>query len=372
MFDLKHRFFSDVGEDKMFELLRCFLEIGELRSVDAVLEKIADVTAKLIECDRVSIFIYDKNKDTLWTKFAHGVDEKIEVPKDKGVVGWVFTRSEQVIIHDPYSDPRFNKEIDRVTGYTTRNILAVPLITYSGNTVGVLECINKLKGRFEETDLNLARVLSTHAANSIENALLYEELKKAQSEIILRLSLAAEFKDKTTYKHLMRIANYSYIIAKEMGFPDEWCEKLKLAAPMHDIGKLGIKDQILLKPAKLSPEEFDEMKKHTIYGYDILRDSDIEVLKMASNIAKFHHERYDGTGYPFGLKGDEIPIEARIVAVADVFDALVSERPYKEAIPVEDAVKIIEDDSGKHFDPMIVQAFKRALDKIISVKKSYE
>jgi HD-GYP domain-containing protein (c-di-GMP phosphodiesterase class II) len=187
----------------------------------------------------------------------------------------------------------------------------------------------------------------------------------------MRLSIAAEFRDSTTYNHLIRMSLYSYLIAKEMGFDEEWCEKLKLAAPMHDIGKLGIKDMILLKPAKLTDEEFEEMKKHTIYGYEILKDSTIDILKMASNVALCHHEKYDGTGYPRGLKGEEIPIEARIVAVADVFDALTSRRPYKEPYEIERAVEIIEKDSGKHFDPKVVQAFKKALPEIIKILKKY-
>lgn len=366
------KFYSDFGDRKILDLIDGFLEIGELRSIDDVLVRIADITAKIVECDRVSIFIYDKKKETLWTKIAHGVADKIEVPKDKGIVGWVFLNSRELIISDPYSDPRFNKEIDKATGYVTKNILAFPLKTYSGRTVGVLECINKLDGNFVEDDVKFVKILSVYAANSIENALLYDEIKRTQDEIVFRLSLAAEFRDKTTYNHLIRMANYSYVIAKEMGFDEVWCEKLRLAAPMHDIGKLGIKDQILLKPAKLTDEEFEEMKKHTVFGYEILKDSDIEVLRMASNIAIAHHEKYDGSGYPYGLKGEQIPIEARIVAVADVFDALTSERPYKKAFPVEQAVKMIEDESGKHFDPNVVQAFKNVIHKILAIKKQYE
>ncbi len=364
--------FSDALNRKISNLLYGFLQIGELRNIDEVLLKIAELTQKLIECDRVSIFVFDKKKETLWTKVAQGVGGRIEVPKDKGIVGFVFINSKELIISDPYSDPRFNKEIDKATGYTTRNILAVPLRTYSGNTVGVLECINKLSGDFLNSDMDFAKILSVYAANSIENALLYEEIKRAQDEIVFRLSLAAEFRDETTYNHLIRMANYSFVIAQEINPDIKWCEMLRLAAPMHDIGKLGIKDQILLKPAKLTEEEFEEMKKHTIFGYEILKDSDIDILKIASNIALYHHEKYDGTGYPYGLKGEEIPIEARIVAVADVFDALTSERPYKKALSVEEALKIIEEGSGKHFDPKVVQAFKRAIDKILIIKKSYE
>jgi hypothetical protein len=346
-------------------------ELGSKRNIDDVLSVVADSTKKILDCDRASIFVYNKETSKLWTKVAHGLEQKIEVDQNVGIVGWVFSNRKPLIVNSPYSDPRFNPETDKKTGYRTKSIIAVPLITYSGNAVGVLEGINKNGDGFTDDDLEFARVLAVQAANAIENAILYEELKKAQEEIVMRLSIAAEFRDRTTYNHLVRMSLYSYLIAKEMGFDDLWCEKLKLAAPMHDIGKLGIKDMILLKPAKLTDEEFEEMKKHTIYGYEILKDSTIDILKMASNVALCHHEKYDGTGYPRGLKGEEIPIEARIVAVADVFDALTSRRPYKEPYEIERAVEIIEKDTGKHFDPKVVQAFKKALPEMIKILKKY-
>ena len=346
-------------------------ELGSKRNIDDVLSVVADSAKKILDCDRASIFVYNKETSKLWTKVAHGLEEKIEVDQNIGIVGWVFSNRKPLIVNSPYSDPRFNPETDKKTGYRTKSIIAVPLITYSGNAVGVLEGINKNGEGFTNDDLEFAQVLAVQAANAIENAILYEELKKAQEEIVMRLSIAAEFRDSATYNHLVRMSLYSYLIAKEMGFDEEWCEKLKLAAPMHDIGKLGIKDTILLKPTKLTDEEFEEMKKHTIYGYEILKDSTIDILKMAANIALCHHEKYDGTGYPRGLKGEEIPIEARIVAVADVFDALTSRRPYKEPYEIERAVEIIEKDSGKHFDPKVVQAFKKALPEIIKVLRKY-
>jgi hypothetical protein len=359
------------NKEKIELFFQFAFEVGSKRNIDDVLKVIADSARKILDCDRVSIFVYNKETSKLWTKVAHGLEEKIEVDQNIGIVGWVFSNRKPLIVNSPYSDPRFNPETDRKTGYRTKSIIAVPLVTYFGSTVGVLEGINKNVGGFVDEDLEFGQILAVQAANAIENAILYEELKRAQEEIVMRLSIAAEFRDSTTYNHLVRMSLYSYLIAKEMGFDDSWCEKLKLAAPMHDIGKLGIKDMILLKPAKLTDEEFEEMKKHTIYGYDILKDSSIDILKMASNVALCHHEKYDGTGYPRGLRGDEIPIEARIVAVADVFDALTSKRPYKEPYEIEHAVEIIEKGSGKHFDPKVVQAFKKALPEIIKILKKY-
>ncbi len=356
---------EEFGPDKISYFLNSIVYISKLQNVDDILFKIADVLRNILECDRVSIFVWDKRKDKLWTKVAHGLAGRIEVDKETGIVGWTFRNQKSVIINDPYSNPYFNPEVDRKTGYKTKNILATPLRTYSGNVIGVVEAINKLSGNFSERDIKLAEIISIYISNFFENSLLYEEIKRTQEEIVYRLSIAAEFRDSTTYKHLVRMSLYSYLIAVEMGFDESWCEKLRLAAPMHDIGKIGIKDSILLKPAKLTKEEFEEMKNHTIYGYEILKDSDIEVLRMASNIAACHHEKYDGSGYPHGLKGEEIPPEARIVSVADVFDALTSKRPYKDPFPPEEAVEYIKKESGKSFDPKVVSAFLKALPKIL-------
>lgn len=363
--------YSGVSSDKTKLLFDFALSASALRDIDSVLEKTAYFFCKILNCDRASIFIWDKKKKKLWSKVALGLDEIIELEPDKGIVGFVFSQKRPVIINDPYSDPRFNPDIDKKTGYKTKNIIALPLITYSGNIVGVIEGINKFEEEFDEEDIKFAQILSTYAANSIENALLYSEIKRTQEEIVVRLSIAAEFRDKTTYNHLVRMSIYSYLIAKEMGFDEEWCEKLRLAAPMHDIGKLGVPDRILLKPSKLTDEEFKEMQKHTIYGYDILKDSDIDILKMGANIALCHHERYDGKGYPRGLKGEEIPIEARIVALADVVDALLSRRPYKEPFGVDEVVDFVKKESGKHFDPKVVSAFLRIIPQVKKVLEKY-
>ncbi|GBD04350.1 Cyclic di-GMP phosphodiesterase response regulator RpfG [bacterium HR19] len=363
--------YSGVSSDKTKLLFDFALSASALRDIDSVLEKTAYFFCKILDCDRASIFIWDKKKKKLWSKVALGLDEIIELEPDKGIVGFVFSQKRPVIINDPYSDPRFNPDIDKKTGYKTKNIIALPLITYSGNIVGVIEGINKFEEEFDEEDIKFAQILSTYAANSIENALLYSEIKRTQEEIVVRLSIAAEFRDKTTYNHLVRMSIYSYLIAKEMGFDEEWCEKLRLAAPMHDIGKLGVPDRILLKPSKLTDEEFKEMQKHTIYGYDILKDSDIDILKMGANIALCHHERYDGKGYPRGLKGEEIPIEARIVALADVVDALLSRRPYKEPFGIDEVVDFVKKESGKHFDPKVVSAFLRIIPQVKKVLEKY-
>jgi len=190
------------------------------------------------------------------------------------------------------------------------------------------------------------------------------EIRLRERETLIRLARAGEYRDEETGNHVIRMAKYSRIIAEELGFSQDEAEVIEMAAPMHDIGKIGIRDDILLKPGKLTAEEFEIMKTHTLIGHDILKDSPSKYLQMGGIIALGHHEKYDGTGYPYGKKASEISIEARIVAVADVYDALVSERPYKNAWSMQTALEYMENLSGKHFDPECLHAFKKNIDVV--------
>jgi putative two-component system response regulator len=211
---------------------------------------------------------------------------------------------------------------------------------------------------------------------ALENALralgeAHDKIKEAHLEIIYRLSLAAEFRDNHTASHLWRISEFSRVIARAAGMSDEEGETIRVASIMHDIGKIGIPDSILLKPGRLGIEEFNTIKKHPIIGGEILSSSDSDFLQVAEAIALTHHERYDGTGYPEGLERENIPIWGRIVAVADVFDALTSKRAYKPSFSKEEAYQLIKEGAGKHFDPDIVEAFFSEIDTIEEVKANY-
>ncbi|MER2280151.1 HD domain-containing phosphohydrolase, partial [Methylobacterium brachiatum] len=182
-------------------------------------------------------------------------------------------------------------------------------------------------------------------------------MREREEEIIFRLSLAVEYRDNDTGDHTWRVARYSQIVAEALGLPAEVCRNLYLAAPLHDVGKVAIPDGILLKPGRLDPDEFALIKTHATIGQRILGGSTSELIRLAAEIAEAHHEKWDGSGYPKGLAGPQIPLSARIVAVADVFDALTTQRPYKEAMPFEAALDCIRADSGRHFDPACVEAF---------------
>ncbi len=183
------------------------------------------------------------------------------------------------------------------------------------------------------------------------------EVREQEKETLYRLARAGEFRDSETGNHIIRMARYSRLIASAIGMSGAEAETIELAAPLHDIGKIGIPDQILLKPGKLTEEEAREMRKHPLIGYEIIKDSPSTYLRMGALIALGHHEKFDGSGYPHGLVGDHIPLAARIVAVADVFDALTSVRPYKKAWPPDEAYEYLRGQRGTHFDPRLVDAF---------------
>lgn len=254
-------------------------------------------------------------------------------------------------------------------------------VRYRALDVGAADFLTKPVDKIEF----LARVSNMLALSDARKKLgdraawLADEVRRATSEIVqrerdtvFRLSKAAEYRDPETGAHILRMAHYSELIARGLGLSVADQELLLEAAPMHDIGKVGIADNILLKPGRLNPEEFETMKLHSVYGYEILQGSSSKVLQAGAAIAWAHHEKFDGSGYPNGLKGQDIPIFSRIVAVADVFDALTSERPYKKAWPLEQAAAHLKANAGTHFDPACVTAFFAHWDEVLAVRQRFK
>ena len=197
-----------------------------------------------------------------------------------------------------------------------------------------------------------------------------QDLRRREEEIIHRLTLAAGFKDRETAAHTVRMAQYCRSIAEALGFDEPSCRDIQLAAPMHDIGKVGIRDAVLLKPGRLDDDERRHMNEHTAIGSSILKGSESHLMKVAAEIAEFHHERWDGSGYPHGLAGEAIPLAARIAAVADVFDALTTARPYKPAWSIDDAFAHLEAGAGRDFDPRVVAAFQSARARVLETRRA--
>lgn len=200
---------------------------------------------------------------------------------------------------------------------------------------------------------------------------LQTDLAVARHETIERLARAAEYRDDETAAHLHRMSAYCYLLGQKLGLDEYACEMLRIASPMHDVGKIGIPDHILLKPGRLSADEYTIMKEHAEIGFRILSGSDSELVRFAASIAHTHHEQWSGGGYPRGLSGEDIPLEGRIAAVADVFDALTSARPYKKAWPVEEAVAHLQAGSGGHFDPNMISLFVSSLDDVLAIREQF-
>jgi len=238
----------------------------------------------------------------------------------------------------------------------------------------VLQLINRTGGDgsvvpFCEAECGPVMSLASMAAVTIHNALLQEQLKKAHLDTILRLSVAAEFRDDEIGMHVRRMSRCTGLIARAMKLDEARVELIEWASPMHDIGKIGIPDAILLKPGPLTPQERKVLQTHTTIGANILGAPQNELIATAHEVAMTHHERWDGTGYPRALSRDGIPLVGRIVGLADVFDALVTKRCYKQAYPLDHALAILRDEDSLHFDPAVIEAFFDVLDEIL---KTYE
>jgi HD-GYP domain-containing protein (c-di-GMP phosphodiesterase class II) len=343
--------------------------VSKETNLTKLLELIAEQVKTILNCNRCSVFILDRQTNELWSKIALGVQRpEIRVPFGKGIAGHVASSGLTINITDAYQDQRFDHDPDRLTGYRTRSVLAVPLKNVAGSIIGVFEAMNKEGAPFNLDDEGILQLISSLAASAIENAQLYESLSKSQLETIYRLAVTAEYRDQhDTAIHLRHISEYSALIAQGLGLPEREVENIRYASPLHDIGKVGIADAILLKPGKLTPEEFEEMKKHTLYGAKILCNAESALLQIACKVAASHHEKFDGTGYPARLKGEQIPIYARVVSVADVFDALCMPRVYKPKWDPEKAREYILEERGKAFDPAIVEAFEKVYVDILKM-----
>ncbi|MGM8216440.1 HD domain-containing phosphohydrolase [Bacillaceae bacterium W0354] len=333
----------------------------------------ASMGRELIVADRCTLWLLSDDKRTLWTKVAHGLS-KVEVPSDKGFVGHAVATGESLNIEDAYQDDRFNQEVDKQTGYRTKAVLVIPIRNQYGKIIGAYQAVNKRTEleKFSELDLKHLSLAASYSGKSLETAMLNQEIEETQKEIIFTMGEIGESRSKETGYHVKRVAEYSYIIARQIGLVEEEAELIKMASPMHDIGKVAIPDSILNKPGKLSDDEFKVMETHTTIGYNLLKKSERPILKAAAHIALDHHEKWNGKGYPNGKSGEDIHLYGRITAVADVFDALGSDRIYKKAWELDRILTLFKDERGEHFDPKIVDAFFNCLPEILSVRSMWK
>jgi HD-GYP domain-containing protein (c-di-GMP phosphodiesterase class II) len=339
--------------------------VNSVLDLETLFEKILETSTDTLTAEAGSIMLVDEEKGDLTFAAATGTKAEklkdIRVPIGEGIAGWVARENKPVLIADAQKDPRFFKKADQKTEFKTKSIIAVPLKT-KDKLIGVMEVLNKKSNEpFNEEDVSMLEALSNQAAVAIENGRLYANLRELFINTVRSLATAIETKDVYTRGHSERVTMFAEMIADELGFSAEEIENLNLAGLLHDIGKIGVDDAILRKPAKLTPAEFEEIKKHPGFAANILEA--IPQLKHIIPAIRHHHERYDGMGYPDGLKGENIPYFARIISVADTFDAMNSSRPYRQALSFDVCLDEVKRCAGTQFDPEIAAAAVKAFKK---------
>jgi HD-GYP domain-containing protein (c-di-GMP phosphodiesterase class II) len=321
-----------------------------------VAQLVIDEAKKLIKADNVSVMII--NEETEMLEVIAATEEsafRLALKVGKGIAGSICKTGKAEIVNDVLSDPRY------VDGTTKVSSLICAPLKIRDKEIGAINLSSKESAYYTAQDLKLLSELTLQAAFAIENARLYDSLKEAFLTAVQTLAETIEKRDPYTGGHTKRVMNYSLVIGKVLELSAEDMEKLKLAAVLHDIGKIGVRDNVLLKNGKLTDEEFEEIKKHTIYGQEVLQH--IKHFKDVIPGVKYHHERYDGKGYPEGLRGEEVDVIARIIAVADTYDAMTSDRPYRKGLSKEIALAELKRCEGTQFDPLIVAAFLKAWGK---------
>jgi HD-GYP domain-containing protein (c-di-GMP phosphodiesterase class II) len=324
-----------------------------------------EASTRLMKSEVGSLLLAGEDKHQLYFEVALGDREEdiktISLKFGEGIAGWVAQFGRPLIVNSPHKDPRFFKGVDERTEFKTRNIICVP-VKVKGKVIGVLETINKQGKRgFDKEDLFLLTSLADQLAIALDNSRLYHELEEMFFQTAESLADAIEKRDPYTGGHTKRVTSYSQAIAKYLQLVPAERKWLKITSVLHDIGKIGVEDHILKKPEKLSLEEFDVIKRHSIIGVEIIEH--IRQLKESIPGVKYHHEYVNGKGYPDGLRGEEIPILAKIVAVADTYDAMTTDRPYRKAMERTAAIAELKRCSGTQFDREVVKAFIRAFQK---------
>jgi HD-GYP domain-containing protein (c-di-GMP phosphodiesterase class II) len=337
-----------------------------------IIGKVTDAMA----AERTSLYVIDWEKHELWTRVAQGIGQ-IRLPLGEGISGRVADSGEMINVADAWELPYFNRTYDETNQFRTRSVLCIPIRGRRVRHIGVLQVINKKgKDRFDQDDEILIKGLVSQVGIALENSLLVDELKLSFERSISSLSATVDAKHPFTAGHSERVKEYSLLMAAELGLSQNQCEMLRYASLLHDIGKIGIRDEVLTKNGAFTPDEWKEMQLHPVKTKVILEKFHFpDHLRRVTEIACCHHERLNGKGYPAGLQGDEIPLESKIMAVADVFDALTSKRDYPkyafgeilkdDRMPIKKVIAILQVDSGSHFDPVVVDAFQRCLKKAL-------
>jgi len=350
--------------------LRSYKSLSEIERNRTALQKIVEATNMLHQKKSISNFVtcLISQLTSIYSISEHSFYAR-SLEDEKGIIK-IFVGTGR---YAKYS----NTDIREIPNSKVSNLIDLanseePFIIEDGKFIGHHKSINGVDNYvylegihdFEDIDLELFILFSTNISVAFDNIYLSDKLIETQKELIGRLCEVIETRSEETANHVKRVSNVAYFIAKKYGFSDERAELLRMVAPLHDVGKIGIPESILNKPARLTEEEFDFMKRHAIIGNSILKDSGLELLEAGAIVAKEHHERWDGKGYPQGLKGEDIHIYGRMVLIADIFDALSHDRVYKKAWEMSKVIDYFEVNKGKIFDPKLVEIFLEYIDEI--------
>ena len=344
--------------------------IGTSLDPSHILRQIIQDASQLLNTELSSLFLLDEGTDDLILKLSTRkgdvAEENLHVPPGQGIIGYVVKTGETAIVDDVQQDERHYQFADQMANLNSRSMIAVPLRARTiqlgsdrgasnEQIIGGLEAINKQQGTFNEVDATLLVAFASQAATVLQIANLYQNANQLFLDVIRALTAAIDAKDPYTQGHSQRVSDLSVLIAANLGLDSEMVHHIRVGSMMHDVGKIGIPDHILAKPEMLTEDEYAIIKQHPVIGERIVRQ--VHLLREECAAIHEHHERLDGSGYPHGFKGDQISLIGRIVAVADVYDALTSDRPYRAALPKAEALEYIRARKGLHFDPHVVDVF---------------
>ena len=363
--------FSTIRErsSRLETLISIFGQIGATLDRDQILAMILAYACEVINAEACSLFLVDEEKGDVVLYLSSNKLARLRVPAGKGIIGHVISTGETVLVPDVRRDQRHYTGVDQSAGFVSRAILAVPLRsrqvvlggergTIQERIIGGLEAVNKLEGTFDNEDALVLVTLANQAATVLEIAGLYADANQLFFDAIKALAEAIDAKDPYTEGHSQRVSEYSVEIARELGLPADAIHRIRIGSLLHDVGKIGVPDHILTKPGRLTAEEYEVMKSHPSIGEKIM--SQVRMLRDELPALSQHHERLDGRGYPQGLRKEEISLAGQVVAVADVFDAMTSDRPYRIGVPAEEALEYLSERVDTEFESRCVEALNRA------------
>ena len=349
---------SGDSQKRLDSLLRVTRAVTSEIEIDRVLRVVAEETSRALDAERTTMFVADHDTGTLWSRVAEGLrTREIELPLGQGLAGAVASTGELLNVPDVYADPRFDPSWDAKTGYRTHSMLMHPALDLDGQVIGVVQVINKHSGTFDRSDEEMLAGIAAAASTALRNAQHFAEMRRLIESALETMAAMLDARDPHTAGHTRRVADAAQILGRRLNLNAQQLAELRIAATVHDYGKLSVPDAILNKPGSLTDEEWTIVRDHVHVTRRILQNFAFPPqLSDVPRIACEHHERFDGSGYPDGLRGDAACIEGRVLAVADVLDAMSTKRPYRDALSIEETMAFLIDNRGVLFDPAVIDA----------------